>query len=45
MGFRPMTAIDSTLIKFDSKDPDSYKDDVENIDELLKRMSVAVIVR
>ena len=37
MGFRPMIKIDSTLIEFDSGKNDTYKDLVDNIEELLKR--------
>ena len=37
MGFRPMIKIDSTLIEFNSGRNDTYKDHLENIEELLKR--------
>lgn len=43
MGFRPMIKIDSTLIQFNHNDSDSYKELVENIDELLKRMFVSAV--
>ena len=36
MGFRPMRTVESTLIKFSSKDSDTYNKLVESIEDTLK---------
>jgi len=43
MGFRPMIEIDSTLIEFNHSNSKSYKEHLENIEELLKRMLILLI--
>jgi len=40
MGYRPMIKTDSTLIRFNKKDADSYKDHLKSIEDLLRRMCV-----
>lgn len=36
MGFQPMINIESTLIKFEANDPNTYKEHIEKIDSILK---------
>jgi len=43
MGFRPMIKIDSTLIEFKTGEKKTYEKHLENMEELLKRMSSCFI--